>query len=293
MKSWTKLEHASDVSDQFEPYLYLFQIWVEKVPQSLPAWHWIAPQCCPEFYSYNLTSNGRPLHTERQWVINYSGKKQLLFLLKSFYRHLINKKAIVDSVYQSLGDVSKKMPFVKICILPLLCSLFADLSGRMENRPLLRDKHHVTNMHQRWQERRDREAKRSQYKCVWERERQASGISAANTDIDGKDLKLPRKKKTSAWQKFIPSLTSFHKNKSMRRKNVRETTKCVSRNLSRSKTSSLYCSIRTGSSQACEVTAWREQVFIPPVSTTPFREAINLKSTSARPLEQVSVCQKT
>lgn len=239
MKSWTyqpSLEHASDVSDQFEPYLYLLQIWVEKVPQSLPAWHWMAPQCCPEFYSYNVTSHGRPLHTERQWVINYSGKKQLLFLLKSFYRHLINKKAIVDSVYQSLGDASKKMPFVKICILPLSCSLVCRFIGP-DGKLAAAARYASCDKHASTLTREERSRGREKSIQVCERERvQASGISAANTDIDGK---LPRRKKTSAWQKFIPSLTSFNKNKSMRRKNVRETTKCVSGNLSRSETSSL------------------------------------------------------
>ncbi len=91
-------------------------------------------QCCPEFYSYNLTSNVRALHTERQLnpclpkrIINYSGKKNThthtLFWWRATTGHFVYKKAIVDSVYQSQSDESKKMVFVKICILLLLCSL--------------------------------------------------------------------------------------------------------------------------------------------------------------------------
>lgn len=103
------------------PYLHPVQIWIEQVPHSMPAWHWDAPQCCPEFYSYNLTSNVRALHTERQLnpclPLTILEKKNSLFSAEELLPAILFTKRLL------LMWWVQKMVFVKICILPLLCSL--------------------------------------------------------------------------------------------------------------------------------------------------------------------------
>lgn len=83
------------------PYLHPVQIWIEQVPHSMSAWHWDVPQCCPEFYSYNLTSNVRALHTERQLnpclpLTILEKKKLTLLCWRATTGHFVYKKAIVD-----------------------------------------------------------------------------------------------------------------------------------------------------------------------------------------------------
>lgn len=101
----------------------------------MPAWHWDAPRCCPEFYGYNLTSNVRALHTERRLNLYRSGsltvveRKHQYVLLKSRF---VYKKAVVWLCWvDSEGWIPPltpltpvlKVSFVKICITPLLFSL--------------------------------------------------------------------------------------------------------------------------------------------------------------------------
>lgn len=103
----------------FLPYLRPVH-WSEQVPQSMPAWHWDAPQCCPEFYSYNLTSNVRASHTERQlnpclpkWIINCSGKKNTLFSSEELLPAILFTKRLLLIVFTRVRVMNPKNALCK------------------------------------------------------------------------------------------------------------------------------------------------------------------------------------